>query len=212
MARNPSSSDPAARESAPVSPESIASEGVVTVSDPPWAFALFNTTRFAWLWLIIRVYVGWQWLTSGWGKFNNPAWWSGDALAGFWGRAVEIPADGRPAITYDWYRSFIQFMLDNQWYSWFGKVILLGELAIGLALIVGALVGIAAFFGGFLNWNFIMAGTASSNGLLFALAIALMLAWKVAGWYGLDRYLLPLLGTPWERTPRRSQAATAPTV
>lgn len=44
-----------------------------------------------------------------------------------------------------------------------------------------------------------MAGSASTNGLLFALAIALMLAWKVAGWYGLDRWLLPLLGTPWQR-------------
>ena len=26
-----------------------------------------------------------------------------------------------------------------------------------------------------------------------------MLAWKVAGYYGLDRYLLPMLGTPWHR-------------
>ena len=72
-----------------------------------------------------------------------------------------------------------------------------GELLIGLALILGAFVGFAAFFGGFMNWNFIMAGAASHNGLLFALAIALILAWKVAGWYGLDRWLLPLLGTPW---------------
>jgi thiosulfate dehydrogenase [quinone] large subunit len=49
-----------------------------------------------------------------------------------------------------------------------------------------------------LNWNFIMAGAASTNGLLFSLAILLILAWKVAGWYGLDRYLLPLVGTPWQ--------------
>ena len=70
---------------------------------------------------------------------------------------------------------------------------------IGIALVLGAFVGIAAFVGGFLNWNFIMAGTASTNGLLFAIAIVLMLAWKVAGWYGLDRWLLPLIGTPWYR-------------
>jgi thiosulfate dehydrogenase [quinone] large subunit len=24
-----------------------------------------------------------------------------------------------------------------------------------------------------------------------------MLAWKVSGYYGVDRYLLPMLGTPW---------------
>jgi thiosulfate dehydrogenase [quinone] large subunit len=44
-----------------------------------------------------------------------------------------------------------------------------------------------------------MAGTASSNPVLFTLAILLMLAWKTAGWLGLDRWVLPLLGTPWWR-------------
>ena len=48
-----------------------------------------------------------------------------------------------------------------------------------------------------MNWNFIMAGTASTNALLFTIAILLMLAWKVAGWYGVDRFLLPRVGTPW---------------
>jgi thiosulfate dehydrogenase [quinone] large subunit len=27
-----------------------------------------------------------------------------------------------------------------------------------------------------------------------------VLAWKVAGWYGLDRILLPYLGTLWNRS------------
>ena len=59
------------------------------------------------------------------------------------------------------------------------------------------LVGLAAFFGGFMNWNFVMAGTASANGLMFAIATWLVLAGKNAGWIGLDRWLLPWLGTPW---------------
>jgi thiosulfate dehydrogenase [quinone] large subunit len=67
-----------------------------------------------------------------------------------------------------------------------------------VALVLGAFVGIAAFFGAFMNWNFMMAGTASTNPLLFTLAIVLILAWKVAGYYGLDRALLPVLGTPWK--------------
>jgi aldehyde dehydrogenase (NAD+) len=29
----------------------------------------------------------------------------------------------------------------------------------------------------------------------------LMLAWKTAGWLGLDRWLLPALGTPWDPSP-----------
>jgi thiosulfate dehydrogenase (quinone) large subunit len=49
----------------------------------------------------------------------------------------------------------------------------------------------------FMNWNYIMAGSASTNALLLAIAVGLMLGWKVSGWIGLDRWLLPLLGTPW---------------
>lgn len=173
---------------------------VVTIPDPPLAHSLFSTTRFAWLWLIVRVYLGWQWLDSGWGKISGGTWASGEALQGFWSRAIEVPAEGRPPIAFDWYRAFIQFMLDNGWYTWFADLIMWGEFLIGIALILGACVGIAAFLGAFMNWNFIMAGTASTNALLFALAILLMLAWKVAGWYGLDRWLLPLIGTPWSRS------------
>jgi thiosulfate dehydrogenase [quinone] large subunit len=40
---------------------------------------------------------------------------------------------------------------------------------------------------------------------LALLGVLLILAWKNAGYVGLDRYLLPLLGTPWQ------QAAPAPT-
>lgn len=176
----------------------VTAQGEVVLPDPPLAHMLFSTTKFAWLFLLIRVFLGYEWVTAGLHKIEDPKWVStGEALKGFWTNAVKIPETGRPAITYDWYRSFIQFMLDNQWYTWFAKLVAYGEFLIGVALIVGAFVGIAAFFGALMNWNFIMAGSASTNGLLFAIAVLLILAWKVAGWYGADRYLLPLVGTPW---------------
>jgi len=34
--------------------------------------------------------------------------------------------------------------------------------------------------------------------LLFAIATWLVLAWRNAGWIGLDRWLLPAFGTPWK--------------
>jgi thiosulfate dehydrogenase [quinone] large subunit len=171
---------------------------VIEVREPQWVWRLFNTSTFAWLWLILRIWLGLQWLQSGIGKLGNPAWMNGGtALKGFWENAVRLPEGGRPPIAFDWYRDFINFMLQNGWYSWFGPLIAIGEVLIGIGLIVGMLVGIAAFFGGLMNWNFIMAGTASTNALLFLFAILLMLAWKVAGWYGVDRWLLPKLGTPW---------------
>jgi thiosulfate dehydrogenase [quinone] large subunit len=174
-------------------------QGGIQIPDPPFAQALFQSTRFSWLWLVLRLYLGYSWLTSGWGKINNPAWGSGAPLRGFWQNAVSVPESGRPAIAFDWYRSFIQFMLDNQWYEWFADLIMWGEFLVGIALILGLFSGIAAFAGSFMNWNFIMAGAASSNGLMLVLAVLLILAWKVAGWYGLDRWALPYLGTPWSR-------------
>lgn len=171
----------------------------VLVEDPPLARMLFSDTRLAWLWLPLRLFLGWQWLESGRGKFNNPQWMeTGEALRTFWERAVAVPAPpARPPIAFEWYRDFIQSLLDAGAYTWFAKLVTYGELAVGIALILGAFTGLAAFTGGFLNWNFIMAGTASSNALLFAIATWLVLAWKTAGWIGLDRWLLPLVGTPW---------------
>jgi thiosulfate dehydrogenase [quinone] large subunit len=80
----------------------------------------------------------------------------------------------------------------------FGWLVTIGELAVGLALILGALTGIAAFFGIVMNANYLLAGTVSSNPILIILGTLLVLAWRNAGWLGLDRWLLPALGTPWQ--------------
>lgn len=172
----------------------------ITITDPPVAQALFGSTRWAWIWLIARLYVGYTWLSSGLGKLGNPGWvQSGEALKAFWERAVAIPdAPARPAIAFGWYRGFLQALLDSGSYTWFSKLVVAGEILIGLALLLGMFTGIAAFFGGFMNWNFMMAGSASVNPVLFFLAVLLVLAWKTAGWWGLDRWLLPLLGSPWQ--------------
>jgi thiosulfate dehydrogenase [quinone] large subunit len=72
-----------------------------------------------------------------------------------------------------------------------------GELLVGLALILGIFTGIAAFFGSFMNMNYLLGGMVSTNPILLAIAVLLVLAWKTAGWWGLDRWVLPALGTPW---------------
>ncbi|MGH2397503.1 MAG: DoxX family protein, partial [bacterium] len=127
--------------------------------DPKFVRILFSTTRFAWLWAIVRVWLGYKWIDASLHKIGNEAWTTtGFALKGFWERAVAIPqAPGRPAITYDWYRGFLQYLLDLQAYTWFAKIISYGELLIGIALVIGAFVGIAAFFGAFMNINFMLA-------------------------------------------------------
>ncbi len=170
------------------------------IEDAPLAKFLFNDTRSAWLWLSLRIWLASAWLDSAAHKIGNPAWTeTGAALQGFWTSIVQIPAEGRPPITYDWYRTFIQFLLDSEAYTWFGPLVAYGERIVGILLLLGVFTGLAAFAGAFMNWNFMLAGSASTNPMLFVVAVGLLLAWKVSGYFGLDYYLLPRLGTPWLR-------------
>ena len=180
------------------------------IQDPPIVKKLLNSPQAAWLWLVLRIWLGYKWIDAALHKIDSPAWVeTGDALRGFWTGAVAIPEGGRPPIAFDWYRGFIQFLLDAEAYTWFGKLVAYGELAVGIALVLGLFTGIAAFFGGFMNWNFMMAGSASTNPLLFAISVGLVMAWKVAGYIGVDRYLLPLLGTPWDESPQANEESAA---
>ena len=56
--------------------------------------------------------------------------------------------------------------------------------------------------------SFILAGTVSLNPWMFAFTVFIILGWKVAGHYGLDRYLLPMLGTPWNRRKQDDHVPT----
>lgn len=181
------------------------------IQDPPFIRSLFSNPRMAIFWLAVRVWLGYQWIEAALHKVENPAWMqTGEALKGFWTGAVAIPAEGRPPITFDWYRSFIQYLLDTQAYTWFSKLVAFGELFVGIALILGAFTGIAAFFGALMNWNFMMAGSASSSPLLFVAALGVVMAWKIAGYIGLDYFLLPWIGTPWGHAAKERKASTAP--
>ncbi len=91
----------------------------------------------------------------------------------------------------------------------FSYVVTFGEVLVGLGLIFGVLTGIAAFFGAVMNMNFMLASAVSINPILGFLSLFLILAWRIAGYYGFDSYLLPLLGTPWTgRLTRREAIAT----
>ena len=78
----------------------------VHVEDPPLAKAAVLEHGMAWLWLVVRLYVGYEWLEAGLHKFEDPKWMSdGTALLGYWTNAVKVPAPpARAAITYDWFR------------------------------------------------------------------------------------------------------------
>ena len=173
------------------------------LQDPPFAQKLLTDPRAAWLWVLPRIWLGYQWFDAAMHKVGNPKWVeTGEGLKGYWLSAVKIPeAPARPLIAFDWYRGFLQMLIDAEAYTWFAKLVAYGELLIGIALIIGAFTGIAALFGGFMNWNFMMAGSASTNPMLFVTAVGLILAWKVSGYIGADYLLLRWVGTPWKGAP-----------
>jgi len=179
---------------------SIVRIGSTELTNPPLLHALIAEPGHSWLWLAVRLYLAYMWLESGLEKLHSPAWTqTGLAVKGFWTHAVQMPLPpARPPIAYDWYREFIQMLLDSGAHAWFAKLICGSELLIGVALLAGFATGAAALGAAFLNWNFIMSGSGSVNGVMIALALLLVIAWRTAGYIGLDRWLLPRIGTPWD--------------
>ncbi len=160
------------------------------------AFAHFFTTNpiSAPLWLIVRLYVGWQWLSAGWEKVLNPAWFgtgAGAALNGFIQGALGKTGGAHPDVQM-WYASFLQHAVLPHLVTW-SNFVAVGEVMVGLGLIVGLFTATAAFFGFFMNLNFMLAGTVSVNPILLVLTVGIMLAHRVAGLWGLDRYAMPFL-------------------
>jgi thiosulfate dehydrogenase (quinone) large subunit len=180
--------------------------------EPAFVRFLFHDARAAWLWLVVRLYLGYEWLSAGWGKVNDPAWTgaqAGSALAGFVKGAIGEATGAHPAVQ-GWYADFLKSWVQPNT-TLVAHLVAYGEVLVGLALIVGALTGIAAFFGIVMNANYLLAGAVSTNPILAFLAIFIVLAWRNAGWIGLDRWLLPLIGTPWQLGGAFRRDAGAPT-
>lgn len=172
----------------------------VEIAEPKFSRFVFSDSRFSWVWLLLRLYVGYQWFTAGWEKVVSPAWvgpQAGSAIQGFLKGALALTGGAHPSVS-AWYAYFLSHVaLVHP--VFFSYLVSFGELAVGLGLILGAFTGIAAFFGVLMNFSYLFAGTVSINPLLLLIQLFLILAWRNAGWLGLDRWLLPWLGVPWQR-------------
>jgi thiosulfate dehydrogenase [quinone] large subunit len=138
--------------------------------------------------------LGYWWLNAGyqkiWGSERSAFWFGGGAgVKGFATAGITGSATGKGGASYGWWAGFLHnFVLPNA--SWIAKFIALGELAIGIALILGLLTGLAALAGLLLNLIYMFTGSAGVNPAYATLSVLLVLAWRNAGLLGLDRFAL----------------------
>lgn len=136
---------------------------------------------------LIRVYLGWAWLTAGWGKLSKGNF---DAT-GFLVGAVKKASGDHPAVQ-GWWASFLEnFAIPNV--GIFNLLIPIGEFLVGFGLLVGGLTTAAVFFGMVMNFSFLFSGTTSTNVQMILLSIFVIVAGANAGRLGIDYYILPYL-------------------
>ncbi|MCM3761087.1 DoxX family protein [Alkalihalobacillus oceani] len=137
--------------------------------------------------VILRLYLGWAWLSSGVGKVTG-----GFHAGGYLEHAVANPVMQGEEILYPAYVTFLESVA-LPYAGLFSFVVAWGEILVGLGLITGILTSAAAFFGVAMNMAFLFAGTISTNPLLILISIFIMAAGANAGRFGGDRWVLPYL-------------------
>jgi thiosulfate dehydrogenase [quinone] large subunit len=162
---------------------------------------LFRSRAASVIWLAVRLVLGYWWLNAGyqkiWGSEKAGFWFGGGAgVKGFATAGVLGSATGKGGASYGWWAGFLHnFVVPNA--SWIAKLIALGELAIGIGLVIGLFTALAAVGGLLLNVIYMFTGSAGVNPAYAVLEVPLILAWRNAGYLGLDRYALD--GAWWRR-------------
>ncbi|WP_366248814.1 DoxX family protein [Terribacillus aidingensis] len=146
-----------------------------------------NSKAAAALWAVIRIYLGYSWLTGGLGKLTG----GGFDASGFLQGAVAQAGGDHPAVQ-GWWAVFLeQVALPNA--GLFSFLVMWGEILVGIALILGVFTNFAALMGITMNFAFLFSGTVSTNAQMVLLTVFLLVAGANAGRYGLDRWVIAYL-------------------
>jgi thiosulfate dehydrogenase [quinone] large subunit len=140
----------------------------------------------AYILLVLRLYLGYEWLMAGFHKITG-----GFDATGFLKGAIANPVKGPDGgMVYVTYVGFLKhFALPNA--HIFNVLVPWGEFLVGLGLILGCLTTAAVFFGLLMNFAYVMAGTVSTNPWDIIIGTVILAAGINAGKIGLDRWLIP---------------------
>lgn len=139
---------------------------------------------------IIRLYVGWAFVTAGWEKLSSSTPFN---VAGFLTNSIQNPVLGpTKQAVYPLFTSFLKyFALPHA--GLFNVVVPYGEFLVGIGLMLGTLTTAAAFFGLLMNFMYMFAGTVSTNPIDILLGIFIVVAGFNAGRIGGDYWVIPWL-------------------
>ncbi len=137
---------------------------------------------------LIRLYLGYEWITAGYHKITG-----GFDAAGYLKGSIANPVKGPDGtMVYGWYVSFLKhFALPNV--GIFNTIVPWGEFLVGLGLILGCLTTAAMFFGLVMNFSYFLAGTVSHNPTDILLGMIILVAGYNAGRIGLDYWVVPFI-------------------
>jgi thiosulfate dehydrogenase [quinone] large subunit len=138
---------------------------------------------------VLRIYLGYTWLTAGFHKLTG-----GFDASGFLKGVIANPVKGPDgSAVYGTYVAFLKdFALPNS--HIFNTIIPVGEFLVGLGLILGCLTTVAMFFGLVMNFSYLMAGAISTNPIDILLGVIILFAGYNAGKFGLDNWVKPFFG------------------
>lgn len=133
---------------------------------------------------IIRVYLGYAWLTAGWDKAMG-----GFDASGFIQGAIANSGGENPTVQ-AWWGVFLE-KVALPFGGTFSFVVAWGEVLVGIALILGVFTSFSALMGIIMNFAFLFSGTVSTNAQMVVLTVFVLVAGFNAGRYGLDRWVIP---------------------
>ncbi|MEH7107610.1 MULTISPECIES: DoxX family protein [Bacillaceae] len=154
----------------------------------------YKTPIAAVVWTVLRIWLGFQWIEAGYHKLVG-----GFDAGGFLKGALANATGEHPAVQ-AWYADFLQsFAIPNV--HIFNVLIPWGELLVGIGLVVGLATIPALIAGAFMNLNFMLAGTTSTNPILYTAAMILLFAGAGAYYFGLDRFAVPYVKNVLKKEP-----------
>jgi thiosulfate dehydrogenase (quinone) large subunit len=175
---------------------------------------LYRSKAASVLWLVARLWLGYSWLNAGYQKLwgsEKAAFWNGGGagVKGFATAGVAGSKAGKGGASYGWFAGFLHgFVIPNA--SWIAKVVTISELLIGALLILGLFTGAAALAGLALNVIYMFSGSSGVNPAYAIVSVFLILAWRNAGYLGLDGLALPMIRNRFRPGPRTVTPVTSP--